>query len=108
MEYEKEDINEKIILDPEDSKYFYENYKTQKKNNKSSPILNKYEKTKIIFERIQLIESGSQVFINNSEKYDSIYDIVIEELNAKKIPFIIKRKVGNDYEYWKLEDLQII
>ena len=108
MEYEKENINEKIMLDPEDSKYFYENYEVQKKNNKSSPILNKYEKTKIIFERIQLIELGAKPFIQNPEKYDSIYDIVIEELTSRKIPFIIKRKVGNELEYWKLEDLQII
>jgi len=108
MEYEKEDINEKLMLDPEDSRYFYENYEVQKKNNKSSPILNKYEKTKIIFEIVQLIELGAQPFIKNPEKYETIYDIVIEELNTKKIPFIIKRKVGNDYEYWKLEDLQII
>lgn len=108
MEYEKEDINNKIMLDPEDSRYFYENYEIQKKNNKSSPILNKYEKTKIIFERYQQIELGAKPFIQNSEKYLTIYDIVIEELNKKKIPFIIKRKVGNDIEYWKLEDLQII
>lgn len=108
MEYEQENINEKIMLDLEDSRYFYENYEVQKKNNKSSPILNKYEKTKIIFERIQLIELGAKPFIKNPENYENIYDIVIDELNAKKIPFIIKRKVGNKLEYWKLEDLQII
>ena len=29
------------------------------------------------------------------------------ELSEKKIPFIIKRKYNNGYEYWKLEDLNL-
>jgi len=37
-----------------------------------------------------------------------IYEIVIEELRQKKIPFIIKRPLNNTYEYWKLEDLKIL
>ena len=41
------------LISKEDSNYFYENYNI--KNNKSSNILSKYEKTKVIFERIQLI-----------------------------------------------------
>jgi DNA-directed RNA polymerase subunit K/omega len=57
---------------------------------------------------MQLINGGADVFIENPEKYDSIYDMVIEELKLKKIPFIIKRNVGNSFEYWKLEDLFII
>ena len=33
-------------------------------------------------------------------------DIAEKELKERKIPFILKRSVGNDkYEYWKLEDL---
>jgi len=47
-------------------------------------------------------------FIKNPDKYEKIYDIVIEELKQKKIPFIIKRRVGNSVEYWKLEDLIIL
>jgi DNA-directed RNA polymerase subunit K/omega len=94
------------LISKEDSNYFYENYNI--KNNKSSNILSKYEKTKVIFERIQLINSGSKVFIENPEKYNTIYDIVLEELKFNKIPFIIKRNVGNSFEYWKLEDLHVI
>jgi len=94
------------LISKEDSNYFYENYNI--KNNKSSNILSKYEKTKVIFERIQLINSGSKVFIENPEKYNTIYDIVLEELKFNKIPFIIKRNVGNNFEYWKLEDLHVI
>ena len=108
LNYEKEDISTKILVDPEDSRAFYQNYDANKKNNKSSNILNKYEKTKVIYERIQLIQRGALPFIKNPDKYEKIYDIVIEELKQKKIPFIIKRRVGNSVEYWKLEDLIIL
>jgi|TARA_B110001469_G_scaffold221_1_gene322 DNA-directed RNA polymerase subunit K/omega len=108
IDYEKEDISEKIIIDPEDSRAFYKNYEANKKNNKSSNVLNKYEKTKVIYERIQLIQRGAIPFIKNPDKYESIYDIVIDELKQQKIPFIIKRRIGNDIEYWKLEDLIIL
>ena len=33
------------------------------------------------------------------------YDIAVQELNEKRIPFIIKRPYGNSFEYWKLNDL---
>lgn len=96
------------ILNEEDSKYFYTTYEEKKENNKSSNILNKYEKTKVIYERINLINNGAIPLIENFEKYNNIYDIVLEELNQKKIPFIIKRTIGNINEYWKLEDLLIV
>jgi DNA-directed RNA polymerase subunit K/omega len=104
--YEDVELNSDALIGDEDSNYFYEKYDV--KNNKSSKILSKYEKTKVIFERMQLINGGADVFIENPEKYDSIYDMVIEELKLKKIPFIIKRNIGNSFEYWKLEDLFII
>ena len=94
------------ILNIEDSKYFYE--KNDISNNRSQPILSKYEKTKVIFERMQMITNGGDSFIENPEKYPDLYSIVLEELNQKKIPFIIKRNMGNNFEYWKLEDLIII
>ena len=67
----------------------------------------KRQKTKVIFERMQMISNGSLPYISNPEKYDTIYDIVLEELKQKKVPFIIKRTVGNHIEYWKIEDLEI-
>ena len=94
------------IVNLEDSRYFYEHYDIKK--NKSPNILNKYEKTQVIYERIQLIENGCEPFISNYESYNNnIYNIVLEELKQKKIPFIIKRNYGNNIEYWKLEDLEI-
>ena len=103
------DDNEDIIItNIEDSNQFYSQYDI--KNNKSSNILSKYEKTMVIFERAQLISNGSKPYISNPEKYKSINEIVEEELKHKptKIPFIIKRTIGNIQEYWKLSDLIII
>jgi DNA-directed RNA polymerase subunit M/transcription elongation factor TFIIS len=53
-----------------------------------------------------LLNQSSLPYISNPEKYDSIYDIVEEELKQKKIPFIIKRNINNVDEYLKLEEKQ--
>ena len=55
-----------IINNIEDSKQFYSYYDI--KNNKSSNILSKYEKTMVIFERAQLISNGSKAIYTNSRK----------------------------------------
>ena len=92
-----------------DIKIFYQNYEENKKNFKTSPILSKYEKTRIISERVQQLSNGSIPFISNPNSYNTIYDIALKELDMNKLPFIIKRTIsGNNYELWKLEDLKII
>mgnify|MGYP000898496786 FL=1 len=95
------DINENI----EDINVFNKNYDKLKLENKTSQTLSKYEKTKILSKRCEQLESGCQPLIKDYEKYDNIYDIALDELNQKKIPFIVKRFINNKYEYWKLEDL---
>lgn len=83
----------------------YENYDATK--NISSIYLSKYEKAKIIGLRAQQIASGSKPFIKVPKGISSVIDIAEKELEERKIPFIIKRNIGNDtYEYWKLEDLK--
>ena len=72
------------------------------------PILTKYEKTMIIIERTEQILNGAIPLINNSDTYTSVEDIVLDEFNQKKIPFIIKRSIGSKFDYYKLSDLQII
>lgn len=92
-------------MENEDINILMKNYEKNKKNYKTNPKITKYEKTRVISERASQINMGSIIFINNSEKYENSYQIAIEEYNQKKIPFIIKRKYGNRYEYWKLIDL---
>tara|TARA_B100000700_G_C14542593_1_gene622702 strand:- start:300 stop:632 length:333 start_codon:yes stop_codon:yes gene_type:complete len=93
---------------PEDLNTFNTNYEKNKKNYITSPFLNKYEKTKIISERAQQLANGSISLLKNPESYSSVFEIALEELKQKKIPFIIKRPVANSFEYWKLEDLRIL
>ena len=69
--------------------------------------MNKYEKTKILSERAQQLANGSVSFLKNPKDYSSVYEIAIQELNQKKIPFILGRPVPNGMEYWKLEDFNL-
>tara|TARA_Y100000817_G_scaffold131698_1_gene103146 strand:- start:196 stop:531 length:336 start_codon:yes stop_codon:yes gene_type:complete len=91
----------------EDLNTFYENYEEMKKSYITKPFLNKYERTKIISERAQQLANGGVSFLQNPKDYPNVYEITIQELNQKKIPFIIRRPVPNGCEYWKLEDFQL-
>ena len=82
-----------------------ENYETLKQTNKSKPILNKYEKTKVLGIRAEQIRHGAKPLIIVPKHMTDELDIATEELKQRKIPFIIERTVGNKKEYWKLEDL---
>jgi DNA-directed RNA polymerase subunit K/omega len=91
-----------------DQASFQQNYSKLKKKYQTRPYLTKYEKTKILSERSQQIANGSKPFIKNPESFSSVYEIAMEELKNKRIPFIIQRPFNNSFEYWKLEDLNII
>ena len=97
-----------IFNTPEDLNNFNTNYNEMKKSYITSPFLNKYEKTRVISERSQQIANGAIPLLKNPESYSSVYEIAMEELKQKKIPFIIKRPVSNGFEYWKLEDLKFL
>ena len=105
-EYEEYDISDIVIeKNDEDINNIMKHYKKKLKNYKTTPTLTKYEKTKVLYERANQINYGSNILIENSENYSNAYDIAVAELNEKKIPFIIKRPYGNSFEYWKLKDL---
>ena len=83
------------------------NYDTIKLNNTTNPVLNKYEKTKVIGVRAQQLSLGAKPMIKPDSHTQDVVEIAEQELIQKKIPFLIKRKVGNKFEYWKIEDLNI-
>lgn len=89
----------------EDINTVMKSYKKKLKSYKTSPTLTKYEKCKVIAERANQINHGSHIFIKNPDRFNNAYDIAVQELNEKLIPFIIKRPYGNGFEYWKLNDL---
>lgn len=77
---------------------------------KTLPILTKYEKARILGLRASQINNGAQIFVKPKIKTFDGYLIAIQELEEKKIPFIVKRPLpmGGGCEYWKLDDLEII
>ena len=77
--------------------------KNKKIKKKTVPFLNKFEKARLLGVRIQQLSAGAQPKIS-TEGFETIQDIVDEELRQRKIPLIIKRNLPNgDSEEWKLE-----
>ena len=75
---------------------------------KTIPILTKFEKARIMGVRIQQLANGAKPRIN-IDKMKSLSDIVNNELNQRKIPFIIRRILPNgNYEDWKMEEFEKI
>ena len=73
------------------------------------PMLTKYEKARILGVRAKQINNGSIPFIELTDNIIDGYLIAELELQAKKIPFIIRRPLPNrSSEYWRLEDLELI
>jgi len=76
---------------------------------KTVPFLTKYEKTRVIGQRIQQLNNGAKVYVNVSDDIIDNNVIAEMELKEKKIPFIIRRPLPNNtFEYWKLQDLELI
>lgn len=75
---------------------------------KTLPYLTKYEKARILGIRTTQLNSGAKPFIKVPENILNSYIIAEMELKQKKLPFIIRRPIGNSFEYWKVEDLEDI
>lgn len=94
-----------MSLENDDITQIYKNYKPE--DNKSSNIMTKYEKTLIIGQRAEQIANGAEPLIEIPEGIYDIIEIARLELKMKASPFIVKRRYGNTYEYYKIEDLEI-
>lgn len=92
--YKKNFISYKSVY----NNYYYNNKIT-------SYNITKYEKTKIIGIRAQMIANGSKPLVKFNKNITSAIDIAELEFNEKKIPLIIRRYITNNkYEDWRLED----
>ena len=101
------DVNDIIVEGNDDQNMIdiLKKYNKHKKNYKTTPVLTKYERCRVLSERANQINCGSQIYISNPNDFSNAYDIAVKEYNEKRIPFIIKRPYGNTFEYWKLKDL---
>lgn len=74
--------------------------------NKTNPRITKYEMTLLIGKRATQIECGATPNIKISPG-QSVISIAEEELRQRKIPLIIKRPIGNTFEYWKPAHMEV-
>jgi DNA-directed RNA polymerase I, II, and III subunit RPABC2 len=73
------------------------------------PFLTLYEKTKVLSLRASQLARGSPPFIDVPEYLTDVYEIAKAELDAKRLPYILKRPLPDgQFEYWRLADLMII
>jgi DNA-directed RNA polymerase I, II, and III subunit RPABC2 len=82
---------------------------TADKHHTTYPFLTLYEKTKVISLRAAQLARGSHPFIEVPEYLTDVYEIAKTELEAKRLPYILKRPLPDGtYEYWRLADLMIL
>jgi len=90
--------------DDVDYRFVMMNYDYTK--NKTLPKITQYEKALLIGKRAKQIEDGANPNIKVMPGQGAIA-IAEEELRQRKIPFIIKRPIGNTFEYWKPADMEV-
>lgn len=75
-------------------------------NNTTKPLLTKFEKVKIIGIRAEQIQRGAPPYVEfDKNNFDPI-KIATKELDLRKLPFMILRKLPNgEKEYWRLDDM---
>ena len=72
------------------------------------PFLSNYERTKVISYRASQICNGAKPYIVVPEGVHEAHVIAKMELDAKKLPFIIKRPLPDgSFEVWRLNDLVV-
>jgi len=74
--------------------------------NKTNPRITKYEMALLIGKRATQLECGAIPNIKISPG-QSVISIAEEELRQRKIPLIIKRPIGNTFEYWKPAHMEV-
>lgn len=73
------------------------------------PFLTLYERTKVLSMRASQLARGAQPFIDVPEYLTDVYEVAKAELEAKRLPYILKRPLPDgNYEYWRLADLMVL
>jgi DNA-directed RNA polymerase I, II, and III subunit RPABC2 len=76
---------------------------------RSLPFLTQFEKTKILGFRTNQLSQGARAFIAVPTHVTDLKVIAKMELEARRLPFIIKRPMPDGtFEKWRLSDLMIL
>jgi DNA-directed RNA polymerase I, II, and III subunit RPABC2 len=79
------------------------------KSHTTYPFLTLYERTKILSLRASHLAHGDAPFIEVPAYLTDVYEIARAELEAKRLPYILKRPLPDgEYEYWRLSDLLLL
>lgn len=82
---------------------------TGTEGHRSPPFLTVYEKTKIIGYRATQLANGAAAYVPVPSHITSVEEIARMELDARRLPFIIKRPMPDGtFEYWRLSDLMVL
>lgn len=74
----------------------------------TKPVMNKYEKAKILGARANQISRNAPVFIELSENMVDPLEIAEKELRERMIPFIIRRFLPDGkFEDFRVDELKI-
>jgi len=76
---------------------------------RSPPFLTQYEKTKILGFRTNQLSLGARPYIAVPAHVTNIREIARLELEARRLPIIIKRPMPDGtFEKWRISDLLIL
>ena len=76
---------------------------------RSVPYLTQFERTKILGFRTNQLSQGARAFIAVPAHVTDLREIAKMELEARRLPFIIKRPMPDgSFEKWRLSDLLIL
>jgi len=108
----EEQVEEDLTVGVKDNLYhnhvdILKNYELMKQSNKTKNKITKYEVTKIIGVRSEMLAAGAKPLVSVPGHVTDVQEIAEMELEQRKIPFIIRREISGNYEYWKLEDMVI-
>jgi DNA-directed RNA polymerase I, II, and III subunit RPABC2 len=76
---------------------------------RSVPFLTQFEKTKILGFRTNQLSQGARAYISVPEHITDLREIARMELEARRLPIILKRPMPDGtFEKWRLSDLLIL
>ena len=76
---------------------------------RSAPFLTQFEKTKVLGFRTNQLSQGARPYIAVPEHVTDLREIARMELEARRLPIILKRPMPDGtFEKWRLSDLLIL
>jgi DNA-directed RNA polymerases I, II, and III subunit RPABC2 len=100
--FEAESSGSETVVEEEQSER-----RVRKSERKTLPRMTKYEKAHVLGVRASQLSAGAPPFVDIGNETNPLA-IASMELNEKKIPFVIRRRLpDNSFEDWSIDELLI-